>query len=114
MHWNGTSWRRLTLPASFPAGFGLAELASDGTGGFWAAANTLSATGTTLPEKLVHYHNGTWTITSLPPIPGSVAAATAPAIASLAQVPGTQQIWAPVLYAKPTVGSRDLILRYTP
>jgi hypothetical protein len=114
LHWNGSTWQQLAVPASFPSGFGLSWLTSDGAGGFWADAVQPSASGTSSPMKLVHFNSGAWTITPVPPIPGSAVFPSAPAIDDLTQVPGTGQIWAPVLYSNLSEVPRDVILRYIP
>jgi hypothetical protein len=115
LHWNGSAWGQLAVPASFPADFGLSWIASDGAGGFWADATSPSASGTSLPVKLVHYSGGRWTITPLPAIPGSAVTPSAPEVDDLTQVPGTRQVWAPVAYfANPSGAPRDAILHYSP
>jgi hypothetical protein len=113
LHWNGTAWRQLNVPASFPAEFGLVQLASDGAGGFWAVADAPTAPGPLRGEKLVHYSGGRWTIMPLPPITGSAMVPSPPAVDDLAWVPGTRQLWAPVTYPASTGQFRDVILRYT-
>lgn len=115
LHWNGAAWRQVAVPSSFPAGFGLGWISGDGAGGFWADAIEPSASGTSMPEKLVHYSGGQWTVTPLPVIPGSAVFPSAPAVDDLAQVPATRQIWAPVFYyGNPSGAPQDAILRYVP
>lgn len=112
LHWNGKAWRQLGVPAWFPPDFGFTHLASDGRGGFWAVAGTPRAPAT---EKLLHYRGGRWQVTSLPPIPGSAAWPSGPTLSDIARVPGTWQMWAPVVYQQATSGEfREAILRYTP
>jgi hypothetical protein len=82
------------LPANgeaLPADFGFTAITgSNGTGGFRAVHEALdSASGTAPAEDLVRYSHGTWSVTSLPAIPGGIPGTTS--LTGLANVPGTQQ-----------------------
>jgi hypothetical protein len=68
----------------------------------------------TLPQKLVHYNGGKWTITSTPAISKVGNTPSAPSVDDLAAVPGTQQVWAPFFYFQLSGNPRDAIYRYLP
>lgn len=114
LHEYRNQWTLLTIPSSVPAGYGLSRLASDGAGGFWASAIESGAAGVTLPQKLVHYNGGKWTITSTPAISKVGNTPSAPSVDDLAAVPGTQQVWAPIFYFQLSGNPRDAIYRYLP
>ena len=114
LHEYQNKWTLLTIPSSFPAGYGFSRLASDGAGGFWASAIESGAAGLTGPQRLVHYSGGKWTITSLPAISKAGDTPSAPSVDELAAVPGTQQVWAPIFYYQVSGNPRDAIYRYLP
>jgi hypothetical protein len=114
LHEYRDKWTLLTIPASFPAGYGLSQLASDGAGGFWASAVFAGASTTSVAQKLVHYSGGTWTVTALPTIPKSGDTPSNPSVDQLAAVPGTRQVWAPIFYFQISGNPRDAIYHYLP
>jgi hypothetical protein len=93
LHWNGTRWRHVKLPAHF-VDF-LMSMSQDGKGGLFICS----------PSQIYHYAAGRWTQQQLPgpnPLRHIV-------VDSLAWIPGTTSALA--------VGERNLhglILRYTP
>jgi hypothetical protein len=80
LHWNGSTWRQVTLPRGLISGqFYGVNMSQDGSGGLWL---------TTVPwggakEVVLHYTDGRWQST------------TAPAgLSSPAWIPGTTSAWA--------------------
>jgi hypothetical protein len=114
LHWNGTAWSQLQIPASLPSNMGFTSLTGDGDGGFWAldVALQTAGTGITPAEDLVHYIGGKWTVEALPAVPDSTPGTTS--VTGLFHVPGTQQVWAPATYDNSSGQPNDLIFRYTP
>ena len=114
LHWNGTAWSRLEVPASLPANTGFTELTGDGGSGFWALNVALQTVGTgiTPAEELVHYNGSKWTVEALPAIPDSTPGTTS--VTGLFQIPGTHQVWAPATYDNSSGQPNDLIFRYIP
>lgn len=113
LHWNGTAWSQLEVPASLPSNMGFTELTGDGGSGFWALDVALQTVGTgiTPAEDLVHYNGSKWTVEALPVIPDSTPGTTS--VTGLFQVPGTHQVWAPATYDDSTGQPLGLIFRYT-
>lgn len=114
LHWNGTAWSQLQVPASLPSNMGFTELTGDGGSGFWALDVALQTVGTgiTPAEDLVHYNGSKWTVEALPAIPDSTPGTTA--VTGLFQVPHTHQVWAPATYENSSGQPSDLIFRYIP
>jgi hypothetical protein len=87
--WNGTSWKRISLPWSGPD-IG-SPVASDGHGGVWVGLDI--GTGAKPTTWFGHYANGKWTKTAVPdkvsPPPNSPTM-----IDQLTWIPGTRSLWA--------------------
>jgi hypothetical protein len=83
LNWSGGKWHSYTAPAS------LGSIASDGTGGLWAA----EIPGMPAPGAFAHFTRGTWqaVLAPLPPSPNPNEVA---AVEALARVPGTTSLWA--------------------
>ena len=86
LHWNGTTWRRLSVPASATSP---GDLAPDGHGGWWLLGTVVSGTAT----RLYFFHRsspGHWTRDSAP-LPAGAKPGT---LAGLVHVPGTSSMLA--------------------
>jgi hypothetical protein len=83
LHWNGSSWRRVAIPAQIS---GVDYMTQDGHGGLWLAANG--------PKPAYRWHiyhlNGRWTRDSVPAAKGT----TVGDLIGLNWIPGTRSVWA--------------------
>jgi hypothetical protein len=81
LHWNGTTWQRITIPASYKT-FSVGYVAQDGDGGIWLSAYKDEG------AKQYFYHDsasGTWTQQAVPTETGISQAQ----VGELTWVPGT-------------------------
>jgi hypothetical protein len=110
VHWNGTSWTRVSLPFGGHPITGK-PLASDGHGGIWLVVNI--GTGKNLTTWFAHYAGGKWTKTAVPDVPRSLPPPLGQTMPDqLAWIPGTRSLW-----ATGEVDSLDLttaVLKYGP
>lgn len=80
LHWNGHSWRQVSLPGAITA---VLNSAPDGQGGLWVTAHYTTGAG---PE--LHFTGGRWVQVALPRVSGRAVA-----LNGLALVPHTTSVW---------------------
>jgi hypothetical protein len=91
LHWDGTAWRQVPVPASIPA-FRVAGLTGDGAGGVWFLAIRVGSAS----YSFRHYAAGQWTEQAIPAngLPGANPADVTFNIYAIARVHGTTSVWA--------------------
>jgi hypothetical protein len=82
LHWNGTSWHAIAVPAAFTY---VDAMTQDGHGGIWLAVST----GLDMVQYWYHYHGGHWTKTLVTSPKGY-----GNSVFGMAWIPGTTSIWA--------------------
>jgi hypothetical protein len=82
MHWNGTAWHAIAVPAAFTY---VDAMTQDGHGGIWLAVGT----GLALVQYWYHYHGGHWTRTPVQSPKGY-----SNLVLGMAWIPGTTSVWA--------------------
>jgi hypothetical protein len=101
LHYNGKSWKRVTIP--YPAGFA-PTLAQDGAGGFW-----LSTDSSAEPQEQYVYHyasNGKWSRVEVPHGKNIEIV-----VSATAWIPGTKSLWS-VGVQQGTAIDEGVILKY--
>lgn len=81
LHWNGTSWVRVSKDLLH---YYAPDLERDGNGGFWLASPNSTNPG----DHIVHYKSGTWSRQPAPTETGYYGQAGA-----YARIPGTTSVW---------------------
>jgi hypothetical protein len=100
LNWSGGEWHSYTAPAS------LGSIATDGTGGLWAA----EIPGMPTPGTFAHFTRGTWQ-TILAPLPPSPNPNQVTAVQALTRVLGTSSLWAVAAPGHIRMGRHRLQLR---
>ncbi len=84
LHWNGTSWTKVT--PGFPTSL-VDYLAPDGNGGIWMAAN---GPAPAYQWRFYHDSSGHWSMSAVP----AAAGTSVLDVIGLAHIPGTHSLWA--------------------